>query len=77
LAREIVRAVQEARKTSGLEVTDRIRLRWSGTADVVAAMAEHGGDVADEVLAVETTEDPAATAFSDDELGLQFSLEKA
>jgi isoleucyl-tRNA synthetase len=86
LAREIVRAVQEARKASGLEVTDRVRLRWSGSAEIAAAMAEHGTDVADEVLAVamvegEMTEDPAAptddTRFSDDELGLQFSLEKA
>jgi len=77
LAREIVRAVQEARKASGLDVTDRIHLRWSGDSDIVAAMAEHGTDVADEVLSVETTEDPAATAFSDDELGLRFSLTKA
>jgi len=87
LAREIIRAVQEARKSSGLEVTDRIHLRWSGSADVAAAMAEHGTDVAAEVLAVstteasttegETTEDPAATTFSDDDLGLQFSLVKA
>jgi isoleucyl-tRNA synthetase len=77
LAREIIRAVQEARKSSGLDVTDRIHLRWSGSADVVAAMAEHGPDVAAEVLSLETNEDPGATTFRDDELGLQFSLAKA
>ncbi|MFL6090816.1 MAG: isoleucine--tRNA ligase [Aeromicrobium sp.] len=77
LARDIIRAVQEARKTSGLEVTDRIHLRWTGSPDVQSAMAAHGADVAAEVLAVETTEDPAATTFGDDELGLQFSVTKA
>jgi isoleucyl-tRNA synthetase len=82
LARDIIRAVQEARKSSGLEVTDRIVLRWSGSPAVQAAMTAHGGDVADEVLAVTVldlgeTEDPAATTFSDDELGLQFSVSKA
>ncbi|HJR90606.1 MAG TPA: isoleucine--tRNA ligase [Aeromicrobium sp.] len=77
VARDIIRAVQEARKSSGLNVTDRITLRWSGTAEVRAAIAAHGTDVADEVLAVEMTEDPAATTFGDDELGLQFTLAKA
>jgi len=77
VARDIIRAVQEARKSSGLEVTDRITLRWSGSAEVQAAMAVHGTDVADEVLAVEMTEDPDATTFGDDDLGLQFTLAKA
>jgi isoleucyl-tRNA synthetase len=81
LAREIIRAVQEARKSSGLEVTDRINLRWSGSTSIAAAMAEHGDDVAAEVLSVTTvegemTEDPTATTYRDDELGLQFSLTK-
>ncbi|HUS20726.1 MAG TPA: DUF5915 domain-containing protein, partial [Aeromicrobium sp.] len=81
IARDIIRAVQEARKSSGLEVTDRIALDWSGSPEVQAAMAAHGDDVADEVLAVALrelaeTEDPAAT-FSDDELGLQFRIAKA
>ncbi|HUQ00248.1 MAG TPA: DUF5915 domain-containing protein, partial [Aeromicrobium sp.] len=82
LARDIIRAVQEARKTSGLEVTDRIQLRWSGSPEVQAAMAAHGHDVAEEVLAVTLLDlgeakDPAATTFRDDELGLQFSVAKA
>ena len=76
VARDIIRAVQHARKSSGLEVTDRIALRWAGSPEIHAAIGAHGSDVADEVLAVEMTEDPAATTFGDDDLGLQFSIEK-
>jgi isoleucyl-tRNA synthetase len=54
LAREVIRLVQEARKKDGLEVTDRIWLRWwSQDPDVIAALAEHAGLIAGEVLAVE------------------------
>jgi isoleucyl-tRNA synthetase len=54
LAREFIRLVQEARKNDGLEVTDRIWLRWS-TADpeIVAALTEHAELIAGEVLAVD------------------------
>jgi isoleucyl-tRNA synthetase len=52
-AREAVRLIQEARKASGLNVSDRIVVRWT-TADVdlAAALAEHGAMIAAEVLAV-------------------------
>jgi isoleucyl-tRNA synthetase len=54
LAREVIRVVQEARKNDGLDVSDRIWLRWStGDPEVAAALAEHAGLIADEVLAVE------------------------
>jgi isoleucyl-tRNA synthetase len=52
-AREVVRLIQEARKASGLDVSDRIVLRWStADADLAAALSEHGDAVAAEVLAV-------------------------
>lgn len=54
LARQLIRVVQEARKASGFDVSDRINLVWQSTDDdVVAAMAEHAADVASEVLAVQ------------------------
>jgi isoleucyl-tRNA synthetase len=77
LAREIVRAVQEARKASGLEITDRIALRWTGGEDVSAALREHADEIADEVLAVGITEDASAADHGDEALGLRFSLTKA
>jgi isoleucyl-tRNA synthetase len=55
LAREVVRLVQDLRKTSGLEVSDRIRLYVEGL-DVIA---EHDDYIAREVLAVEVVAAPA------------------
>src|SRR4051794_3786766 len=52
LFREAVRLVQEARKTSGLEVSDRIELWWTGDGAIAAALTEHADQLAGEVLAV-------------------------
>jgi isoleucyl-tRNA synthetase len=52
-AREAVRLIQQARKTSGLDVSDRIVVRWTtANADLAAALAEHAALIAGEVLAV-------------------------
>jgi isoleucyl-tRNA synthetase len=54
LAREVIRLIQEARKGDGLDVSDRIALRWSaGDPDLAGALTEHAGLIAGEVLAVE------------------------
>ncbi|MFJ6213976.1 isoleucine--tRNA ligase [Streptomyces sp. NPDC092296] len=80
VARDVIRQVQEARKGSGLDVADRIVLRWTATdAETAAALAEHSALVADEVLAVDFAEgdaDWAAEPFTDDSLGLTFRLRK-
>jgi isoleucyl-tRNA synthetase len=49
--REVVRLVQEARKTAGLEVSDRIALWWTAEGPVADALAEHAEALATEVLA--------------------------
>jgi len=51
LARELVRTVQEARKQAGLEVSDRIVLRITGSQAVDDAVAAHRGFLMDETLA--------------------------
>jgi isoleucyl-tRNA synthetase len=51
LARELVRAVQDARKQAGLEVADRIVLIVEGDAAVTAALAEHREYLMNETLA--------------------------
>ncbi|TYP81217.1 isoleucyl-tRNA synthetase [Blastococcus xanthinilyticus] len=52
LVREAVRLVQEARKNSGLEVSDRIELWWTADGAMAQALTEHAEQLAGEVLAV-------------------------
>jgi len=52
-AREIVHAVQNARKSAGLEVEDRIALRLAGDPALVAAAEAHREYLVGETLAVE------------------------
>jgi isoleucyl-tRNA synthetase len=51
VARELVRSVQDARKQAGLDVSDRIVLGISGSADVERALATHRAYVMAETLA--------------------------
>ncbi|MFT4109171.1 DUF5915 domain-containing protein, partial [Propionicimonas sp.] len=77
VAREFIRAVQDARKASGFEVSDRIRLAWSASdPDTADALRTHATLIGDEVLAVDVAESDAAEGFSDDDLGFRFSVAK-
>jgi isoleucyl-tRNA synthetase len=77
MAREVVRLVQEARKSDGLEVTDRIAVRWSaGGPELAAALAAHGELIAGEVLAVSFGPgngpgDDAGTWYEHNDAGLE------
>ncbi len=53
LAREIVHAVQGARKRAGLDVSDRIALTLAGDGDLLEAARAHDDYVAGETLATE------------------------
>ncbi|MGH8833552.1 MAG: isoleucine--tRNA ligase [Actinomycetes bacterium] len=85
LAREVVRLVQEARKTAGLDITDRIELGWSAADSesgraAAAAIREHADLIAGEVLAVSMTEtgsDPGGHRSVSSELGVTFWLRPA
>ena len=80
-AREIVRLVQEARKTAGLDVSDRIELWLSAdSGELAGALDEHSADIAGEVLAVSVSRDepPADAHFgADDDLGISFAVRRA
>ncbi len=53
LAREIVHAVQNARRDAGLEITDRIELRLDGDPELIEAAHAHREYIATETLASE------------------------
>jgi isoleucyl-tRNA synthetase len=60
LAREIVRAVQLARKEAGLEVTDRIALGLTGDGEMLEVAGEHEAYIVGETLATDFNLDGAA-----------------
>jgi isoleucyl-tRNA synthetase len=80
LVREAVRLVQETRKTSGLDVSDRIELWWAASGELADALQEGALSLAEEVLAVSVVQGrpTADVAHHDDaELGLRFWLRLA
>ena len=57
LAREVVRAIQEARKNAGFEISDRISIWWSSADEEAQLMwAAHSDEIAAEVLATSVTQ---------------------
>jgi isoleucyl-tRNA synthetase len=81
LVRDAVRLVQEARKATDLDVSDRIELWWETSSEEVAAALREGHDLlAAEVLATSLTEGrPLADLreHTDDDLELRFWLRLA
>jgi isoleucyl-tRNA synthetase len=67
LAREVVHAVQSARKNAGLDVEDRISLTLAGDEELLAAAREHEDYVAGETLATSLEFDGAQGASAEAE----------
>jgi isoleucyl-tRNA synthetase len=65
LAREVVHAVQAARKDAGLNVEDRITLTLGGDEKLLEAARAHEGYVAGETLATSVTYDGAASGAAE------------
>jgi isoleucyl-tRNA synthetase len=66
LARELVRTVQDARKQAGLEVSDRIVLRVTGSDAVEEAVVGHRSFLMDETLAREWGNDSFEASYTTD-----------
>ncbi len=78
LAREVVRTVQERRKASGLDVSDRIALAWHADGALAAAIRAHAATIGAEVLATSITEgEPGPAWVRDDDLGLSFAITRS
>ena len=80
ISREVIRMIQEARKNSGFEVSDRINLRYHTTDDQVkASILANLEVIKSEVLALEFVEakGSAEPTTVDEELNVQIWIEKA
>ena len=74
--REVIRFIQERRKSDGFEISDRIKVRWNADPSVLSAIAAAKGHISDEVLALEFEHD-TSIAMSENELGIEVVLKKA
>jgi len=74
--REVIRLIQERRKSDGFEISDRIHVRWNAPSDLAKTIEAHKAHISDEVLALSMTEDAAVTAV-ESELGVNIELSKA
>jgi isoleucyl-tRNA synthetase len=73
--REVIRAIQEERKTIGLDVSDRITVNWNAPADLTTAINSAVAEISAEVLATKMVQDNSESA-TDNELGLWLKLIK-
>jgi isoleucyl-tRNA synthetase len=73
--REVIRALQEGRKNSGFDISDRILVSWNATPEIAAALLESMDHIKREVLAIEMKVD--SSLLCDTQLGFTFNLIKA
>ena len=80
ISREVIRMIQEARKTSGLEVSDRINLKYHTTdKQVNGSISENLEVIKNEVLALSFVAEkaPSDPTTKDEDLNLEIWIEKA
>ena len=80
ISREVIRMIQEARKTSGLEVSDRINLKYhTSDKQVNGSISENLEVIKNEVLALSFVAEkaPSDPTTKDEDLNLEIWIEKA
>ena len=75
-AREVIRFIQERRKSDGLDISDRITVVWNATDEIANAIASNLAHIQDEVLALSMVRDFSRSVL-DNELGLFVELTKS
>jgi len=77
-ARDLIRSLQQTRKDSGFNLTDRIIVLWQSDDDRVAsAFAQHGEMIAREVLATDISEAAAPAAVEIEEPEMRVALRRS
>jgi isoleucyl-tRNA synthetase len=74
--REVIRAIQERRKSDGFDISDRISISWNAGAEHIETIESGTAHISEEVLATSMIRDESL-AISDAELGLNFKISKA
>jgi isoleucyl-tRNA synthetase len=74
--REVIRAIQERRKSDGFDISDRISITWNATDEIAVTIESSIAHISEEVLATSSSRDNGM-AVSDAELGFVFAISKA
>ena len=73
--REVIRFIQERRKSDGLDISDRVNIIWNATDEIAEAIESDKQHIADEVLALSMIRD-GSLAVTDTEVGVEVVLVK-
>jgi isoleucyl-tRNA synthetase len=73
--REVIRLIQERRKSDGFDISDRITVRWSAPTELQETISNAAAHISEEVLATTFSMDEKIAA-ADNELGVGLYLEK-
>jgi isoleucyl-tRNA synthetase len=74
--REVIRFIQERRKSDGLDISDRISVLWNASDEIAEAIQAGASHISDEVLATAFTRD-SKIKLGDNELGIEVVLTKS
>ncbi len=74
LANDALRFIQDSRKSAGLDVSDRIKMVYSGDDEIVAAVDVHNARIKNDALIVELSRG-AATQFTTEIEGHPFAID--
>ncbi|CAN2191253.1 IleS Isoleucyl-tRNA synthetase [Candidatus Nanopelagicaceae bacterium] len=74
--REVIRLIQERRKSDGFDISDRISVQWNSTPELVETISSHIEHISDEVLATSFTRDESLK-IGEGEIGVEVLLSKA
>lgn len=75
-AREVIRFIQERRKSDGFDISDRINVTWNAREEIVQAIEGDSAHIQDETLALSMVRD-MSLALDQGELGLSVKLVKS
>ena len=77
LVREAIRAIQEERKQSGFDISDRIHVKWAAGKELGRAISANLAQIGEEVLATDFVEIAENSALAESDIGLWLELSKS